>query len=79
MKVAGLEAGELGDVVGLLVLDVVTGLLQHLAHDVGGDVLAGPVMDGQNDRILGFHFRRGRRHDAQAGCDRAGGDRGCQP
>ena len=48
------EPGELGEIVGLHVFDVVAGLLQHLAHDLGGDELAGPVVQRELDRIGRF-------------------------
>ena len=61
VQIAALQARELRDVIGLHVLDVVAHLIEHRAHDVGGDVLAGPVVDGELDRILRLHGRRGRR------------------
>ncbi len=39
------------------VLDLVAGGLQHGAGDMGGDVLAGPFVDGQADRLVdGAHL-----------------------
>ena len=57
VQIAGLQARELRDVVGLHVFDVVAHLVEHRAHDVGRDVLAGPVMDGELDRVLRLHGR----------------------
>ena len=52
VEVTRFQAGELGDVVGLLVFHVITHLFQHPAHDMGGDVLAGPIVNGQNYGIF---------------------------
>ena len=52
VQVARFQAGELGDVVGLNVFDIVTGFFQYFAHDAGRDELAGPVMEREFDRIV---------------------------
>ncbi len=65
VQITRLEPGELRDVIRLHVFDVVTGFFQHLAHDVRGQVLPGPVVNRQLDRILGLD-RAGRHCQRQA-------------
>ena len=68
VQVAGLQPGELRQVVGLHVFDVVAGLLQHAAHQLGGDELAGPVVQRHADRVgrLRLRPRRGAERERRA-------------
>ena len=59
VQIAGFEAGELRDVIRLHVFDVIAGFFQYLAHQRRRQVLPGPVMQGQLDRV--FRLDRARR------------------
>ena len=59
MQIAGFQPGELGQIIGLNIFDVVATLFQHLAHQLGGDQLARPVVQRQLDRIGGLLCHRG--------------------
>ena len=54
VQITGFKTGKLRDVIRLNIFDVVSGLFQHLAHQGGGQILPGPVMQGQFNRILGL-------------------------
>src|SRR3546814_3744420 len=70
VQVTGLQPGELRDVVGLHVLHVVACLLQHRAHDLCGDELAGPVVQGELDGVLRFDLGLCRARSAEADSQR---------
>ena len=54
MQVALGDGGKLRHGAGGDILNVVTGLLEQFAGDMGGDVLSGPFVDGDLDRVIGF-------------------------
>ena len=70
VQIAGLEAGELGEIVGLHVFDVEPGVLQRLAHEPRGDQLPGPVVQRElygvfrvfGERRSAYGKNRQRRH-----------------
>ena len=58
VQVAGLEAGELCEVVRLHVFDVEPSILQRLAHEPGRDQLTGPVVKRHFYGIFGVFGER---------------------
>ena len=44
MQITSFKAGKLRQIIGLHIFNVVASALQHLAHQLGGNQLAGPVM-----------------------------------
>ena len=54
MQVAGFQPGELREVIGLHIFDVIARLLKDIPHQARGDQLSGPVMQRQLDRVGRF-------------------------
>jgi MFS family permease len=76
IEIARFQSGKLGQIVGLHIFDVVAHRLQDTAHDLGGDQLAGPVVQRELDRVLGLrHLRTGVGGEAKPGQAHAGDHR----